>query len=598
VSSLLTIGLRREQDIVSARQRARQVADLLGFDPLDQARISTAVSEIARNAYTYGGGGNVAFEVTRLEGTCALSIRVSDSGPGIADLENVLSGRYESGTMGSGLLGARRLMDACEIRSGPGQGTEVVLSMRLPGTLPENALARMAAVLAARPPQNPTEELLQQNRELMQLLTALRQRQEEMVKLNNELEDTNRGVVALYAELDEKAESLRRADETKTRFLSNMSHEFRTPLNSIRALTRILLDRTDGDLNEEQEKQMQFINRAAEDLAALVDDLLDIAKIEAGKIDVHPVDFSVDTLFSALRGMFRPLIGGDSVHLVFEDVQGLPSMRTDEGKVSQILRNLISNALRFTERGEVRVTACYLAREKAISFSVIDTGIGIAPQDQERVFEEFIQVTNRLQKRSKGTGLGLPLCRRLASLLGGKLLLQSELQRGSTFTAVIPVSYSPTRDHGDNGHPALPRTQEPIASVDGARSLAVLIIDDEESSRYVLARLLAEHPVQVQEAADGIAGFRRARALRPDLIFLDLSMPLRGGEEVLNDLKSDPITRDIPVVIVSNFHPGLGEARELRGAAAVVPKATLSADLVKGILELASADPKPSGAHV
>ena len=194
-------------------------------------------------------------------------------------------------------------------------------------------------------------ELQEQNRELVRALGELRERQEELMSLNRELEDTNRGVVALYAELDEKADHLRRADEMKSRFLSNMSHEFRTPLNSIRALSRLLLDRIDGDLSVEQEKQVGFISKASDDLTALVDDLLDLAKIEAGKIEVHPIEFSVGNLFSALRGMLRPLLVGDAVKLSFEEPQPTLTLYNDEGKVSQILRNFISNAIKFTEAG-------------------------------------------------------------------------------------------------------------------------------------------------------------------------------------------------------------------------------------------------------
>ncbi len=181
-------------------------------------------------------------------------------------------------------------------------------------------VGRIVQELTSRPPVGPNEELQQQNQELLRALSDLREaRQDELQRLNRELEDTNRGVVALYAELDEKADHLRRADDMKSKFLSNMSHEFRTPLNSIRALSRLLIDRTDGELNEEQAKQVGFIAKAADDLTELVNDLLDLAKIEAGKTEVRPVEFSVANLFSALRGMLRPLLVSEEVRLVFED---------------------------------------------------------------------------------------------------------------------------------------------------------------------------------------------------------------------------------------------------------------------------------------
>ena len=271
----------------------------------------------------------------------------------------------------------------------------------------------------------------------------LRQRQVELERLNQELEDINRGMVMLYAELDGKAKELRHADEMKTRFLSNMSHEFRTPLNSIFALSSLLLDRADGELSSEQEKQVGFIRKAADMLLELVNDLLDLAKIRAGKIDVHPVEFETANLLSALRGMLRSLLVNETVKLVFEEPENVPSLYGDEGKISQILRNFISNALKFTERGEVRVSARYDEDRGVVTFTVSDTGVGIAPADQERIFEEFTQLEHPAQSQFKGTGLGLPLCRKLAALLAGKIELESELGVGSKFSLTLPVRYEP-----------------------------------------------------------------------------------------------------------------------------------------------------------
>src|SRR5262249_6200538 len=187
---------------------------------------------------------------------------------------------------------------------------------------------------------------------LLRLLDELRRRQDDLERLNHELEDTNLGVIALYSELDEKAADLRRADEMKSRFLSHMSHAFRTPPHSIIALSPLLLNRSDGDLTEEQEKQVSFIRKGAGTLLEMVGDLLDLAKIEAGKVEVRPADFTVENLFSALRGVFRPMLANKAIDLIFEEVGDIPALSTDEGKVAQILRNFISNALKFTERGE------------------------------------------------------------------------------------------------------------------------------------------------------------------------------------------------------------------------------------------------------
>ena len=309
--SLLRVAIRYERDVVLARQRARQIAALVGFDIQDQTRIATAVSEIARNAFEYARGGHVEFRLEGLTLPQVLAVEITDRGPGIADLAAVLEGRYRSRTgMGVGIVGARRLMDRFDVVSRPGEGTTVVLTRLLPrraGFLGPDAIARLTAELERQAPNDPFDEIQRQNQELLRALDELGKRQEELGALNRELEDTNRGVVALYAELDEKADHLRRADELKSRFLSNMTHEFRTPVNSIQALTRILLDRTDGDLSPEQERQVVFIRKAADALGELVNDLLDLAKIEAGKTVIRPIEFDVGRLFGSLRGMLKPL---------------------------------------------------------------------------------------------------------------------------------------------------------------------------------------------------------------------------------------------------------------------------------------------------
>jgi anti-sigma regulatory factor (Ser/Thr protein kinase) len=325
--SVLTVAIHSEDDVVTARQRARQIARLLGFDERDQTRIATAVSEITRNAYVYAEGGRVAFLVDEKTNPPLFLTRVTDQGPGIENVRQVLTGQYRSTTgMGLGIIGAKRLMDLFEIESSPAGETTVLMGKHMPRGAAAFVPANLAAIsdeLAQLAPRTPLAELQQQNQELLRTLDELHMRQEELTRLNSELEDTNRGVVALYAELDEKAEQLQRANESKTRFLSNMGHEFRTPVNSILALTRLLLERTDGELTEEQEKQIAFIRQAAQEFSDLVNDLLDLAKVEAGKIAVRPEEFRVADLFGTLRGLFRPLVTPE-VTLVFEEPDGIP----------------------------------------------------------------------------------------------------------------------------------------------------------------------------------------------------------------------------------------------------------------------------------
>jgi signal transduction histidine kinase/CheY-like chemotaxis protein len=543
---LVTVAVRQEQDVVNARQRARQIARLLGFESQDQARVATAVSEIVRNAFRYAGGGDVEFSVEGERAPQLLAVQVKDRGKGIPHLQNVLDSSYRSSTgMGLGIVGARRLMDHFEILPTP-SGTTVTLHKLLPahaGLVTPLDAGRIGQALAAEASVTPLEEVQQQNRELLRALQDLRERQEELQAVNRELEDTNRGVVALYAELEERADFLRRADETKSRFLSNMSHEFRTPLNSIRALTQILLDRADGPLTAEQEKQLNFVRGAALSLGELVDDLLDIAKIEAGKIDVRPTQFSVEELFSALRGMLRPLLVSDKVALRFEPADGLPPLVSDEGKVSQILRNLISNALKFTERGEIRVSAHLAADGRHMEFAVADTGIGIADEDQERIFEEFVQVRSPVQARVKGTGLGLPLCRRLAGVLGGDITLESKLGIGSVFAVRLPL-------RAPSAAPELSIAPEKLTS--DPRLIPVLVVEDRPGEQLVYQAILrgtAYAAIPAHSLDQAREAMRRAR---PAAMLLDIQLGFESAWQWLGELKSDPATASLPVIVVTS----------------------------------------------
>jgi len=274
------------------------------------------------------------------------------------------------------------------------------------------------------------------------LASVLAAREADIAALRDELDETNKGVVALYAELDDKAAQLRDANELKSRFLSYMSHEFRTPLTSMTSITGILLSGLDGPLTPEQQKQVEFLRGSTRELTEMVNDLLDLAKVEAGRITISPEWFEMMDLFAALRGMFKPIVQSNSISLVFVEPEDDIKLYTDDKKLSQILRNFISNALKFTQTGEVRVSARLLDGDQ-VEFAVADTGIGIAPEHVENLFKEFVQINVPLQKRFRGTGLGLSLARKFAELLGGHVGVESEVGKGSRFWVTLPVKFEP-----------------------------------------------------------------------------------------------------------------------------------------------------------
>ncbi|HEY4362024.1 MAG TPA: ATP-binding protein [Bryobacteraceae bacterium] len=544
---LLTLTIRSEHDTVAARQRARLIARLLGFDTQDQTRISTAVSEIARNSYNYAGGGRVEYLLEGRTPPQLFIVKMTDAGPGIRDLDTILEGRYQSPTgMGLGILGAQRLMDQFQVDSVPGKGTTIWLKKLLPSRarlVRDVDVSRIADALAEERPQDPLQEMQYQNQELLAALQEIQTRQTELIRLNREMEDTNRGVVALYAELDEQADHLRRADQLKSRFLSNMSHEFRSPLNSILALTGLLHSRSSGDLSPDQDQQVGYIKRAAHDLLDLVNDLLDLAKVEAGKVEAKPLEFDVINLFAALRGMLRPLLLNQSLDLVFENVGDIPLIYSDEGKVSQILRNFISNSLKFTEKGAIRVSAALTGPDE-VSFSVSDTGIGIAAEDQKQIFEDFVQLDHPIQKRVKGTGLGLPLSKKLAGLLGGRITVESRLGEGSTFTLYLPLRY---RD----------AAEEPVTSpamwVPDPQKIPVLIVEDSPEIVAIYRNFLAQTRFQMVVAATTRNAETLVNTIRPRIIVLDILLRSEDAWGFLARLKSGAATKDIPIVVASTI---------------------------------------------
>jgi signal transduction histidine kinase len=581
--SILSMRLQQEHDLVSVRQRARETAALLGFEAQDQTRVATAVSEIARNAVRYAAGGRAEFAIEGQASPQIFSVTVSDSGPGIKNLTAVLQGRYKSETgMGFGLQGARKLMDRFHVETAPGKGTIVTLGKMLPkraAILDEVAIGRIAGVLAQTEQESAYDELQRQNRELLRALDELRIRQEELAAVNRELEDTNRGVVALYAELDEKAEHLRKADRLKSTFLSHMSHEFRTPLNSVIALSQILLNRMDGPLTEEQEKQVGYIHRAAQELTDLVNDLLDLAKVEAGKIELHPSHWRLDSVLGTLRGMMRPLVANSPVQIVFDEAREVPELFQDESKVAQILRNFVSNAIKFTERGEIRISTWFEEPSGMVCISVADTGIGIAPEDQVRIFDQYVQVNRAQHRKMRGTGLGLSLSKKLAELLGGGITLESELGRGSTFTLRIPPKVEASDDR-----PASVVAKREIQH--GAAGFRILVVDDEEVARYLVRKQLADMEVElieVQTAADAV---RQAIEQQPDLIVLDLVMRGGDGFSVLDDLRGDSAAQAIPVIIHTSKVLQEAEYGRLAGRAeAIVSKTKSEAGELRRVVE-------------
>lgn len=442
---LLQMALRVEHDIFLVRQRGREVAAAVGLEHQDQVRLATALSEVARDLLRSVAGADVTFAVDLDARTGRQLLRVD-----LAPARPLPGGRYEPQS-----AAVARLVDMLGV-TGQGGATVVRMSRRLPAHAPAltpERLAELRAELADNAPGTALDELAAQNAQLISALDEVRSQRDELAVLNaelqetnhgvmalynqltEELEETNRGVVALYAELDEKSAQLRAASESKSRFLANVSHELRAPVTAIIGLARLLADSASDPLTAEQARQVGLIRSSATDLLTLVNELLDLAKAESGRLEPNWTEVDLRGVFGQLRGTLRALSNRPEVELVVEEPPAPATVRSDEVLLAQVLRNLLHNGLKFTERGEVRLRA--ERQDDHWSLSVSDTGVGVPPELHERIFEEFYQVPGTT--RVGGTGLGLPYARRLVTLLGGTLELTSEPGRGSVFTVVLPA---------------------------------------------------------------------------------------------------------------------------------------------------------------
>ncbi|WP_232379415.1 ATP-binding protein [Polyangium fumosum] len=382
-------------------------------------------------------------------------------------------------------------------------------------------------------------EIVNLNREIVRQQREIERQRTELTRTHRELDESNRGVVTLHAEIEEKADALRRTSEVRSRVLANVSHEFRTPLHSILGLSQLLLDGTDGPLSEEQQKQLRFIRTSAEELSQLVNDVLDLSKAEAGKVTLRADLFTASDFFAALRGMLRPLLPSHpGVDLLFELPEGDITLETDQGKVAQILRNLITNALKFTEQG--RVVASAVRRGDEVVFRVQDTGIGIAAAHFDRIFEEFGQIDGPVQRKHKGTGLGLALSRRLGELLGGTLAVESELGEGSTFTLTIPATHPEVRELATLAARPLDPSRSPV-----------LIVEDDRKTMFIYEKFLSLAGFQVVPARTVDDARKQLGTFRPAAIVLDIMLEGEATWDFLAEVKQSPETREIPVLVAS-----------------------------------------------
>jgi signal transduction histidine kinase/DNA-binding response OmpR family regulator len=347
----------------------------------------------------------------------------------------------------------------------------------------------------------------------------------------------------LYAESREARATAEQANQTKSAFLANMSHELRTPLNAIIGFTRIVRRKSEGVLPEKQTENLDKVLTSANHLLDLINTVLDIAKIESGRMDVLAANFRMSALIDLCYNTALPLLH-PNVELEKQVDESLSTIYSDQDKVRQIVLNLLSNAAKFTHEGKILLSA---SREgdTHLRISVSDTGIGISPEALPRIFKEFQQADNTTTRQYGGTGLGLTISRNLAHLLGGDLTVESEPGKGSTFTLIIPVQYGARATTQRSEPEILPRV------VPGSAKKHILVIDDDPDAVYLLRESLNVNEFEISGARSGQEGLRLACEQKPQAILLDIMIPDMNGWQILNELKQNPCTSGIPVILLT-----------------------------------------------
>jgi signal transduction histidine kinase len=429
------IYVRRESDIVRVRERVRRLAREMGFDSTTQIKITTAVSEVTRNIYEYAKAGAISLALCERGSAFGLQVTARDDGPGIdeATLRSIMRGSYQSASgLGVGLAGTRKLMDEFDIQTAEGAGTRVTVIKWMPRGLAAEVKGRveeLRALLGNDVEDSAVEELQQQNRDFVKILGELEEKREQLEELNRQLNESNR-------ELNEANAKLRELAEMKEEFLALTTHDLRSPLTVISGVISFFTSGRLGELSPEQKNMVAMMERNTQSLIELVNDLLDASKLESGTMRLEATSLDIRSVIEELRETMLPMAREKGIELVETFPDDLPLVEADRAKLRRILVNLISNALKFTRKGgRVEVSAEQL--DGRVKIAVSDTGVGIAPEDVDRLFDKYEQARSRATRGEKGTGLGLYITKQLVELHGSEIKVKSEVGRGSTFSFTL-----------------------------------------------------------------------------------------------------------------------------------------------------------------
>ncbi|HEX8843735.1 MAG TPA: ATP-binding protein [Pyrinomonadaceae bacterium] len=431
------IYVRRESDIVKVRERVRRLTREIGFDSTTQIKITTAVSEVTRNIYEYAKSGAISLALAERGPDLGLQVTARDDGPGIdeAMLRSIMRGQYQSSSgLGVGLSGTRKLMDEFDIQTRAGEGTRVTLIKWMSRAIADEVKERveeLRAHVGEDVEDSAVEELQQQNRDFVEMLAELEEKRAQLEELNQQLNETNR-------ELNEANAKLRELAELREEFLALTTHDLRSPLTVISGVISFFTSGRLGELSPEQKNMVSMMERNTQSLIELVNDLLDASKLESGTMRLEVATIDLSGVIDELRETMLPMAKEKGIELIEAFPVGLPAVQADRAKLRRILVNLISNALKFTQKGG-RVEVRAEREDKGVRISVLDTGVGIAPEDIGKLFDKYEQARSRATRGEKGTGLGLYITRQLVELHGSNIKVESKVGKGSTFSFILPI---------------------------------------------------------------------------------------------------------------------------------------------------------------
>ncbi len=531
------ISVRTPESINEARRKIFNLAESCYFDEISTTRLTTIFSELVRLGRTSGNTVDIALNLEERNGQNGLSL--------IFSYQEKISLIPDLG----------RFFDFFDLSSLDGGPTTLEAFHYLPdrlSRLTDDFIETQRQKLAQLSREELLEDMQAKNEELKtsteEILTAKRLAEEATSALQSqvhELDAARRAMLNILEDLEEAKQEAEEATKAKSFFLANMSHELRTPMNAILGYSEMLMEDAEDQGQEDFIPDLQKIHTAGKHLLGLINEILDLSKIEAGKMDLFLESFDVAGMINDVASTLQPLVEKNANTLQVHSAPDLGTMYADLTKVRQSLFNLLSNASKFTQNGTITLDAAPLLRDGArwIAFRVADTGIGMSPEQIDKLFQPFVQADASTSRKYGGTGLGMTITQHFTRMMGGEISVASEPGAGTTFTVLLPAEVKT--------QPPVPVPQPEAAELTSTGLHTVLVIEDDPGARDLLTRFLTKEGYHVETAAGGEAGLRLARELHPDIITMDVMMPGMDGWAVLSALKANSELADIPVVMLT-----------------------------------------------